>query len=478
MLEPDVVEAAFDFLDQIKVPQSPSHTLTLASRNYSVHSNLAGYLSPESSLDKTLGQHVSPPDSSNDGLDVRLKEKLNVAPIHDSGEAKYYCSTDEPEPWDLIKLNLQASFICLSAKVSSLCSASHEAATAAAKLAPLAQMDGLSETSATSSDLLHNAALTPDDVSPTEDDSGICMERVTPEAERKQKASETKSPCKGGELLGDTSDVLCKPKLASIMETSREDTVDSEDTDNLQLLSTSDSVTSESMCKKDIPIATSKASNDSWNQTTCLDKTKLESELPSSQSVDDLDGIVPSIIKLRGAVDGAVRTARLVHSLHRLQLTTEAVHQDHALQYRRDVCFSQALSVACTALLSKLWSRSTDQIFLSLLQQLGPLLQFEGLYSCIGSDGSRMADMVIAIEDLATVQFVLVADCSKEGSSEAPEPAVTGNRCSMRVLLPVPQSVLSHMSRHSIEEPVSFHVTPVYFNIGVNENVSNHLLAS
>jgi hypothetical protein len=54
--------------------------------------------------------------------------------------------------------------------------------------------------------------------------------------------------------------------------------------------------------------------------------------------------VVPSIIKLRGAVDGAVRTARLVHSLHKLQLSTEVVYKTHSLQYRRDVCFAQAVS--------------------------------------------------------------------------------------------------------------------------------------
>lgn len=50
-----------------------------------------------------------------------------------------------------------------------------------------------------------------------------------------------------------------------------------------------------------------------------------------------------------------------------------------------------------------------------------------------------------------------------------PIPRVIGSRQSMKVLLPVPESV------HSIlptKEATSFKVTPVFFNIGINEKAT------
>ena len=163
-----------------------------------------------------------------------------------------------------------------------------------------------------------------------------------------------------------------------------------------------------------------------------------------------------------------MRTARLVHSLHRLQLPIDAVHQTHGLQYRRDVCFARALTTAVSAL-RRLWGRAADQTFLAVLQQLGPLLHFEGLLSCCSGEGGRLADMVVAVEDLATVEFVLVAHHT---GGAAPQPAVTGNRSGLRVLLPVPESVMCLLTRHAGSQPVTFHVTPVFFNVGINEEAT------
>lgn len=487
-----MVEAAFDFLDHIKVPHSPTRLLTLASRNYSVHGDLAGYLSPESSLDRTIGllatgytncqsnessslesksrNDVSKPNQnslirtsqSSEGVNSKELEINNI-------EAKYYCSTDEPEPWDLIKLNLQASYICLSAKVNALSSAGPRVVSSPSsdKLAPLAHIDGLS--SLGSCDLLTTttAATTPD-ISPTEDDSGIGMDRgiSTPESERthqqgqqqlqdnfvlkkeninaipfgeKYYCDESSHNCCSS---GDSLDGCIKPKLASIMETSREDTIDSDDsnhdltnTRNVQRdltcklrasplvssdissksisstislsvskdiekkeVSNSSSVNNDNcsnittntniLLHKSSVIYSSTGNDDSLLNSSCEDneiRLQTASVVPESSyqtrpivttgshqtsasssphhsntlqpaaslstaphdtngvASDSLSSIVPSIVKLRGAVDGAVRTARLVHSVHRLQQPTDAIHQTHALQYRRDVCFAQAV---------------------------------------------------------------------------------------------------------------------------------------
>ena len=515
-----MVENAFNFLEQMKASlPDPSQPLTLASRNYSVHSDLAGYLSPESSLEKTIAMHSPHKDANNFSLGycpLESKELLpkqllsnncNLLPnsqvhalsaegvckrqLENSNplEAKYYCSTDEPEPWDLIKLNLQASFICLSAKVNALVNITPVVLSSPSsdQLAPLARIDGLSAagscdllTAAESCDLL-TAATTPD-VSPTEDDSGISMDKpvASPEAEykmqlpivhgehrviEKQPPASVTSSTHARDLstkecivvASECLDHFGRSKLASIMETSREDTIDSEDLNgdhagskgtalklpgdisckylsstnsvsfpddistevvelhNVIVNSSNDSLQTSSLINhvdenqsaitsldlqsrdNDIKTIVPPSLSISYSGNNIQNNTIQNSSQPSTKEpklytsssamsrgqpqlqcngknssnhssptrtdncgkgktvivapptvapppVSPLATIVPSIIKLRGAVDGAVRTARLVHSLHRLQLPTDAVHQTHGLQYRRDVCFAQAVS--------------------------------------------------------------------------------------------------------------------------------------
>lgn len=52
-------------------------------------------------------------------------------------------------------------------------------------------------------------------------------------------------------------------------------------------------------------------------------------------------------------------------------------------------------------------------------------------------------------------------------------PRVTGSRSSLGVVLPVPDSVHSLLPLSSAPATsVSFHVTPVFFNVGINEMAS------
>jgi len=52
-----------------------------------------------------------------------------------------------------------------------------------------------------------------------------------------------------------------------------------------------------------------------------------------------------SLKKLRFAMDGLLKTSRLAHSIFRLQENPEKSHLGFIVKYRRDVCFSQAVSV-------------------------------------------------------------------------------------------------------------------------------------
>ncbi|KAK8746508.1 hypothetical protein OTU49_017056, partial [Cherax quadricarinatus] len=105
IIEPSLVEEAFEFLDQIRVPQNPSRILTLATRTYSSY-KIAGYLSPETALDIEL---MSPDvasvplcDKSNNRLTDMGRISTTIITnkeidIMDVQENSVYRPTDEPE---------------------------------------------------------------------------------------------------------------------------------------------------------------------------------------------------------------------------------------------------------------------------------------------------------------------------------------------------------------------------------------------
>ncbi|KAJ8934772.1 hypothetical protein NQ314_013198 [Rhamnusium bicolor] len=131
----------------------------------------------------------------------------------------------------------------------------------------------------------------------------------------------------------------------------------------------------------------------------------------------------PSMRKLRQAMDGLLKTARLTHSVFRVQEDPKAA------------------------------------------QRVCPLACFEGLLSYYGNEIDMWGDMSVAIEDLRTVLFTLVRSPSP-ASEPHPNPKVGGSRNSLTVSLPVPDALYSLIPTR---QTLSFHVTPVFFNIGINE---------
>lgn len=71
------------------------------------------------------------------------------------------------------------------------------------------------------------------------------------------------------------------------------------------------------------------------------------------------------------------------------------------------------LTALVAGLMAKLWCQKTDPVFLQILMSIGPLVEFEGLLSYYGDEIDMWGDMVVAVEDLATVSFTLVASKSK-----------------------------------------------------------------
>jgi len=193
----------------------------------------------------------------------------------------------------------------------------------------------------------------------------------------------------------------------------------------------------------------------------------------------------PSMRKLRQGMDSLLKTSRLMCSVLRLQQMEEAVELTHRVKHRRDVCFSQALTSLVSALMSRLWCHQPDPTFLALLTTIGPLVCFEGLLSLHGEDVTIINDMIVAIEDLRSVEFTLILVESKKQKQKAvpikperavsvssfPLPRVTGSRSALRVLLPVPDWVYTLLPLQEIKT-MTFNITPVFFNIGINEQAT------
>lgn len=171
-----------------------------------------------------------------------------------SPSANYYKPTDEPEPWDLTQLNIEASVMCLVSKVKFLC--------------------------------------------------GRCG---SPAVRLRQSQKPTKR-----------SIITNQPGVTSKKEVT-----------NHELCKEGEAVTRAVNC-------VTKAVRNGNKFTDGLDLNKI---------VDWAAELRPAMRKLRHAMDGLLKTARLTHSVFRVQEDPKAAQRVCNVQYRRDVCFSQAVSI-------------------------------------------------------------------------------------------------------------------------------------
>lgn len=131
--------------------------------------------------------------------------------------------------------------------------------------------------------------------------------------------------------------------------------------------------------------------------------------------------------------------------------------------------------------MAKLWGTNVDINYIHLLYNLGPLAYFEGLLSLYGAETDMWGDMCVAIEDLSAVTFKLcrntvavptttpTAANSINSAAAVPTPKIVGSRQALTVLLPVPDAVHQLLPT---KEAIVFKVTPVFFNIGINEKAT------
>lgn len=151
--------------------------------------------------------------------------------------------------------------------------------------------------------------------------------------------------------------------------------------------------------------------------------------------------------------------------------------------------------------MAKLWCQRPDPMFLLILTTLGPLVSFEGLLSYYGDEIDMWGDMAVAVEDMHTVTFTLTRcgiqprwvpesrtassqfdhtryglprlEGNNNGPFQLPLPRVLGSRTALTVMLPVPDAIYSLLPLvPSSRQTISFNVTPVFFNVGINEMAS------
>nr|CAH7757510.1 unnamed protein product [Callosobruchus chinensis] len=316
-------------------------------------------------------------EKSNSGPDSILSPEparrfLDTNVMCNSPSANYYKPTDEPEPWDITQLNIEASVMCLVSKVKFLC--------------------------------------------------GRCG---SPAVRLKQGSR--------GSIGARRAVVTDQPTAVN------------------GVAATELGKDAEAVSK-----AVNKVVRNGNKFTDGLDLNKIS---------DWAAELRPSMRKLRQAMDGLLKTARLTHSVFRVQEDPKAAQRVCNVRYRRDVCFSQALTALVTGLMTRLWCHKPDPTFVTILSTLGPLAVFEGLLSYYGHEIDMWGDMSIAIEDLRTVLFILVRS-PNPATEPYPTPKVGGTRTALTVSLPVPDTLYSLIPTR---QTLSFHVTPVFFNIGINE---------
>ncbi|CAL7944180.1 unnamed protein product [Xylocopa violacea] len=369
-------------------------------------------------------------DESKSDIDL-CKRFLDTQKMCSSPSANYYKPTDEPEPWDLTQLNIEASVICLVSKVKFLC--------------------------------------------------GRCS---SPAVRLRNKNIVGRSYSLKGCVSNN------RTKVAQVVTIQpKHDTKPDESSKLLETVECHSNLRQQSSpdAEKTIP-AFSKAKEvcqavDSMTRvikSNSGQRNKFTEGLDFASIVDWTSELRPSMKKLRQAMDGLLKTARLTHSVFRVQEDSKMAQRACNVRYRRDVCFSQALTSLVSGLMAKLWCQRPDPMFLLILTTLGPLVSFEGLLSYYGDEIDMWGDMTVAVEDMHTVTFTLTRCGIQprfEGSCnvpfQQPLPRVLGSRAALTVILPVPDAIYSLLPLvPSSRQTISFNVTPVFFNVGINEMAS------
>ncbi|XP_054276724.1 inositol polyphosphate-4-phosphatase type I A-like [Macrosteles quadrilineatus] len=357
---------------------------------------------------------------------------LDTHVMSSSPSANYYKPTDEPEPWDLTQLNIEASVMFLDTHVmSSSPSANYYKPTDEPEPWDLTQLN----IEASVMCLVSKVKF-------------LCGRCGSPAVRLRNQRGMGRSKSFRSELSAQQEVVTSQPTSVGVNGNGA--IVNQPRTNGPKRTNSDDALNKAVDCANIV-------------------RNKFTEGLDFATITDWTTELRPSMRKLRQAMDGLLKTARLTHSVFRVQEDRRTAQKACNVRYRRHVCFSQALTALVTALMAKLWCQKPDPVFLLILSTVGPLVSFEGLLSYYGDEIDMWGDMVVAVEDLQTVSFTITR-CPPNTRQEQVVPKVAKSGSSLSVMLPVPDSVHSLLPLSSPPTTsVTFHVTPVFFNIGINE---------
>jgi inositol polyphosphate-4-phosphatase len=246
----------------------------------------------------------------SNGFDCDLgKRFLDTQAMCSSPSANYYKPTDEPEPWDLTQLNIEASVMCLVSKVKFLCG---RCGSPAVRLRSSQRgmgrsrsfRGGLSNQTTADEGSGRASVVT---VQPTSTNGGCNLTSASDHIERKVK-EKTEDEARRLESIGLSADMSSDDMINKAVDTVQ------------------------------------KAVNGAVGRNGSTVRNKFTEGLDFSSIVDWTCELRPSMRKLRQAMDGLLKTARLTHSVFRVQEDGRAAQRACNVRYRRDVCFSQAVS--------------------------------------------------------------------------------------------------------------------------------------
>lgn len=239
---------------------------------------------------------------------------LDTKMMSSSPSANYYRPTEEPEPLDLTQLNIEASVMCLVSKVKFLCG---RCGSPAVRLRQPKQTmkRGFNQFPPVSLELFVHRSV-------HFHEPYIFLQDVV-----------TNQPKNNTNNESDISSALATATSPTVA------------THGIGLMTTSSEFGITKACNlssKDLNLALTQAVGEVTRKVK--KGNKFTDGLDLSLTTDWASELRPSMRKLRQAMDGLLKTARLMHSVQRLQQDMKRTSATLATMYRRDVCFSQAVS--------------------------------------------------------------------------------------------------------------------------------------
>ena len=213
-------------------------------------------------------------------------------------------------------------------------------------------------------------------------------------------------------------------------------------------------------------------------EVACVCLSTLIEDLEHVHQSQWLDVISQSMSKLNNSA--SLLHNRAVSFMTFLYIMENKGHTklNYTIKYRRDVCFSHAVTSLITGFMTKLTTHITDTQFLAQLCEIGLLVIFEGLLSCHGDENGMIEDMMVATEDLGQVVFKI--KCEEE-ENEGPVVSLQGKlrnglnpdfqRHCLCILIPLKEEAFLRLPE-PLQNGKYINVTPVFFNIGINEQAS------